>query len=432
MKRTHIIFATFVFVLAGCSSKQLTFNDIESGEVALEKNEIAAIENLISTYQIPKNELLITVDKAAYPYSLHIENDHVTKLYFNGRIFRDMKFVSHFKKLTSITISNAEINQIEGIDELNSLTQLELIHNEIATLNLGTVNNSIEHLNLHNNKLKNIKGIKNFKKLAYLTVSKNQISEIEEINNNSALKFLSLDHNLMDSLKISNCPKLHDINCTNNQLTYFQFNNLTAMSKADLQNNKISNFNLHNTTLYELNLNGNNFKNIPNNFNPESVVHLVYEKPEEQDVPKRKSTGDKFWDEMYATLDSVELTKGVVYTNERLHLWGSSSSGRHVTIATKGKRGSFESLKGSFRLTFTKGVIKGNGVCAEFTVDSGEIRVYLEVLDDRGRMKYQTAKNGQPGQICGNAFFDVEMHDYYVWIESVNGTAKGIKYNIKY
>ncbi len=435
MKLKSIKYIVIAIALIGCSEPQYTFLDIESGTIELDKGEMNAIQNLISAYNIPKEDILITVDQTSYNYTFSITNNYITKLNFDSQPFHDMRFVSDFKHLEHITISKSGISKVEGIENLGKLKHLELIDNNIESLSLATENNTIEYINLYNNKLQNLEGIKSFKKLISLSAGGNQITDASAINNNNHIKYLTLDNNLLDSLRVENCESLHDISCNNNGLEYFQLNNLSGLSNANFENNNISNFEINNTQLHELNLTGNNIEHLPENFNEETVVNLVYENVAKQPTKDKKGTGNEFWDEMYEMMDSLELANGVIYTDDQLYNSGSSLGRYSVAAGSWGEKGVLESVTGNTWLKFTNPVKASSHVAVNFTVETGKIRVYLEGDQERGALKYQTAEKNKPGFIFGNAFKDSEklgLYTYFIRIESEEGTAKGIKYDIKY
>lgn len=98
----------------------------------------------------------------------------------------DMKILTMLKNLEYITLTNSQIDKIEGLDNLSSLTRINLGSNQITKIE-GLQNlTNLETLYLNNNKIIKIEGLENLSKLKTLNLSHNQIIDITPLSANSS------------------------------------------------------------------------------------------------------------------------------------------------------------------------------------------------------------------------------------------------------
>ena len=104
----------------------------------------------------------------------------------------------------SLTLSNkkiSEITQIQGLDQLQDLSELNLDNNQISEIK-GLENLiNLEILSLENNKITEIKGIEKLSKLESLNLNSNRIKEIKDLNSLKNLKELLLWDNQITEIK---------------------------------------------------------------------------------------------------------------------------------------------------------------------------------------------------------------------------------------
>lgn len=178
---------------------------------------------------------------------------------------------SSVNKLTTLTISNALITDLTGIQDFLELVQLDCSYNQITVLDVKA-NFALQRLNCSfnfltsldvskNTDLRDLRCHKNL--LTTLDVSKNiflfqvncysnQITFLD-VSKNTALINLSCGTNQLTELDISVNTALLTLSCDNNQLT-----------KLDISKNPlIYGFYCNNNNLLELNLKFGNFRGIP-------------------------------------------------------------------------------------------------------------------------------------------------------------------------
>ncbi|MFD1603386.1 T9SS type A sorting domain-containing protein [Flavobacterium artemisiae] len=178
----------------------------------------------------------------------------------NGKIAN-----SSIKKVTSLDLSNSNINNLAGIEAFTALTYLDCNYNNLQSIDVSK-NTLLTKLALHDNKLTSL-DISANKELFNLMFSQNQISTID-LSQNKKLHYLTADRNNLTSIDFSANSELESIYCGSNNLTTLNVSNLpnlldinctfTSISKLDVSSNpKLVNLYFNNCLLTELDLSNN-------------------------------------------------------------------------------------------------------------------------------------------------------------------------------
>ena len=204
--------------------------------------------------------------------------------------------LNNFESIAALNISDTNINDVNGIENLTNLTQLEISNNNIEAVDLYynlrlrriyitasnlsslrlpmvvgqevTINRHLEELEIYNTKIESI-DLYNHLSLDYL-----------RIGNNSELKTLNLSRNgELNSLFVYNTPITNLVlpNVNNNKLREIIINNL-PLTSLDLTNNKKLDFiSIQNTNITLLDL-----RQIE--YNPDDSVHVTLQKNKLQQI----------------------------------------------------------------------------------------------------------------------------------------------------
>lgn len=165
----------------------------------------------------------------------------------------DISYLENFTNLTELNLEGNDIEDITVIELFTSLTSLNIGHNEISNLSpiRGLTNLtklSIDSLNPGWNHITNYNDLSLLTELTYLNASGNSfVYDISALKNLTKLSYLNItDNDLSDSVAISHLDalsKLTDITFLyanyNNIVNISALNNLTKLKKLDLSNNNI-------------------------------------------------------------------------------------------------------------------------------------------------------------------------------------------------
>ncbi|WP_053104177.1 leucine-rich repeat domain-containing protein [Bacillus sp. FJAT-27231] len=167
-------------------------------------------------------------------------------------------------KLIWLDGSDEEITDLTGLEFATSLTDLELVRNQISNINALknlknlseldlAVNNitdisalegltNLTELDLLNNQISDIRALKNLTNLTTLDLSVNQISDISALGNMIDLTNLDITNNEISNINVlGRLPNLDILYLSANQISDItELRNLTNLTELDLFNNQVS------------------------------------------------------------------------------------------------------------------------------------------------------------------------------------------------
>jgi len=191
----------------------------------------------------------------------------------NGIPNDDYVTTANISGVTSLLLINIGLNDVTGLEDFNSLTNLNIQLNPITTLtitntnltDLYCLNNSlstldvtsataIEFIDCSQNQLTNLDFISNIN-LDWLRCDDNNLTSLD-VSQNTALTNLYCFGNLLTSLDVSGATALTNLFCYNNQLTSLDVSQNTLLTTLHCQVNQLTCLNVNNgnnTTLTSFN-----------------------------------------------------------------------------------------------------------------------------------------------------------------------------------
>ncbi|MGC6430200.1 MAG: T9SS type A sorting domain-containing protein [Jejuia sp.] len=169
---------------------------------------------------------------------------------------------ANISTVTSLNVSNSNIEDLTGIQDFTDLSTLICSDNNLRNLDVSTNtnlttllcginqltvldvsnNNALEVLNCSSNQINTI-DVSNNLVLERLSCGENRITVLD-ISLNTELFFLSVSENLLANLDVSANTKLEQLFCASNQLNTLNLANNTLLSTLNASQNKITNFDL--------------------------------------------------------------------------------------------------------------------------------------------------------------------------------------------
>lgn len=153
-------------------------------------------------------------------------------------------YKSDVENITSLEASNDGITNISGIENLNSLQQLNLSQNQITNTNALEELSNLRILNLSGNEISDISSLKNLSGLYYLDLDSNQISNISVLKNFVYLQTLLLSKNQISNIdSLQELTKLQQLSLKQNRIS--DISSLTALTNLNflyLGGNQISDY----------------------------------------------------------------------------------------------------------------------------------------------------------------------------------------------
>lgn len=165
-------------------------------------------------------------------------------LHISGNNIKDILFVKNLKFLKDLNLERNEISDITSIENLTQLRGLKLWRNQISDISALKDLKSLTHLSLWNNKIENINPLENLTNLETLDLETNSIFDLTAIQKLTNIHTLYLNSNKIYDLKIlSNLEKLNNLFLRNNHFEDISvLQSLKKLYTLDIGSNKISNY----------------------------------------------------------------------------------------------------------------------------------------------------------------------------------------------
>ena len=229
------------------------------------------------------------IDSNNITYEIQYDND-VVKIDLSNKDIIEITGLDNLVNLQELKLTWNKITKIKNIDKLVNLQELNLVGNMITEIKnidklvnlqvlclaynkiteIKNINNlvNLQALNLLGNNITEIKNIDNLVNLQELTLSRNMITEIKNIDNFVNLQTLYLPQNNITELKnLDNLVNLQILDLTGNKITEIKnIDNLVNLQILKLSGNKITEIkNIDNlVNLHILKLSGNKITEIKN------------------------------------------------------------------------------------------------------------------------------------------------------------------------
>lgn len=162
---------------------------------------------------------------------------------------------SDVKNITTLSIQNKWITNLNGIEYFTSLTKLSVNYSLVTNLDLSS-NIELAELNVDNNYIKSLNLSYN-SRLTSLSTSNNELVSLD-VSKNKRLISLNTSVNYLTNLDVSKNTKLTNLNCSSNKISSLDVSNNKNLNNLNSSYNKISNLNItRNTVLTNLNVSSN-------------------------------------------------------------------------------------------------------------------------------------------------------------------------------
>ena len=160
------------------------------------------------------------------------------------------KFLSEgeISSLTSIDVSYFDIQSLDGIEYLTSLTALDCSGNQFTSFDVSK-NTALNKLYCYDNQFTSLDVSKNTA-LTFLDCSDNKLASLD-VSKNTAINSLLCSNNQLTSLDVSKNIAITSLGCSNNQLTSLDLskNTVLSLSRSEFENNE---YTLKSSSLNEL------------------------------------------------------------------------------------------------------------------------------------------------------------------------------------
>ena len=252
LKRLSLIYGLQYKVKAPDSVTYLYLDgQILSGEYPEQLEEIYGVNNCLNDY-VMKNladncpNLKAIKDGNSYDISnlTMLENSKFVNTLETIYLVRNNTTVSGTPKINSIsslknyinlkelTIENANISSLEGIENLKKLTKLSLKKNKITSVESLSEDTNLQEINLSDNKIYSLYGIENLKQLKYLNIENNCLQDIVQYTDKNNVMQTIRNLSIIKNLNENNGGSLNTI-LLNGNINLADFSEIQKLSWKD-------------------------------------------------------------------------------------------------------------------------------------------------------------------------------------------------------
>lgn len=147
------------------------------------------------------------------------------------------------KKVTTLDVSNKDIEDLTGIEDFSNLSNLKCYANKIDSLDFSQ-NTSLTYLDCQENQLTNLDVSKNTA-LTMLNCTRNYLTDLD-VSNNTFLTNLTCHTNSLSSLDLSKNTFLYGLGCGSNILTELDISTNTKLRGLECQFNQLTSLDISN------------------------------------------------------------------------------------------------------------------------------------------------------------------------------------------
>jgi Leucine-rich repeat (LRR) protein len=192
--------------------------------------------------------------------------DGLTSLSVGDAGISDLTGLEHCTNLSDLAIYNNEISDISALGGLTNLSDLDLCYNQIGNITPLSGLTNLQELRLFNNQINELAPLSGLTNLQLLHLMYNQISNISDLSTLTNLWFLDLGCNQISNVSaLSGLINLENLDLTRNQISDITtLSGLTHLDSLSLENNQVSDISALSdlTNLEYLFLSENNISNI--------------------------------------------------------------------------------------------------------------------------------------------------------------------------
>lgn len=209
-------FLTTIYVKQGCT--KTLFEEI------LKITTLKTIEISNSRINIlPKNTTQLTSLTLKNCLIYDIENilDYKTleTLNLSQNLITDITQISNLKKLSNLNLANNKIDDISAITDIISIKKLDLSNNKIVKITKLSNLTFLETVNISNNEIASVLEFSNLRYLTILNCAYNNLKTLEPLTKSTSLQEIYANDNYIEDVSyLENFENLSYINISNNMI----------------------------------------------------------------------------------------------------------------------------------------------------------------------------------------------------------------------
>ena len=203
--------------------------------------EIRELEKIygITLKELSKDKDILSLENSCYQLG---SNNEIIGLNLSDNEITEIKGLEQLTQLQKLYLSCNKITEIKGLEQLTQLQKLNLYHNNITEIKGLEQLTQLQELDLSHNQITEIKGLEQLTQLQELDLSCNKITEIKGLEQLTQLQKLDLFINQITEIKgLEQLTQLQKLDLANNRITEIKgLEQLTQLQELDLADNQIT------------------------------------------------------------------------------------------------------------------------------------------------------------------------------------------------
>ena len=219
--------------------------DYSNKEVSkLNEIKIVGSENLFKMINVSFNNLkdidFNFIEK--FPNSCYYDfsNNEISQL-------QELNYVSNYENIKYLDLSYNQIDNLNGLEQLQELERLTLSNNKLKQVALSKSMPKLEFLDVRHNQIENINFSYLFPKLHTLKIDNNEVKQINELSSFSELEVFSASSNRIIEIPFLNHTYIRTLNLAHNNITNLENLNCFTerLSILDISGNPINDYGMN-------------------------------------------------------------------------------------------------------------------------------------------------------------------------------------------
>ncbi len=476
-----LIWLMMIFVIYRWYTRHTTAEDLITGTIEVHQTDAEGLSNLLNAASVSPGRVravndLLSEDSICWSSGLWgwldrmlmvpklfgpsgencvgIKDGRVISLSLVNHKLTDLSAPAALDALKTLQLRDGQITSLAGVPDNCPWLSLNLERNKLTDTNLLSRCINLRRLNISFNKVSMLSGLEGLAKLEELNASNNQIGRIEGVAGHASLSSVDLSNNWLTSVATFNrLPNLRTLGIAHNEIRSLAgMGDLPQLLMLRAGANPIAEVETEIIEQFPL-LQNASFVNTEIARMPEGYVSAS-DRPTGTEIVRMDSAGtseenpsrlnistinraridvahtalaEVLKATFVAAFDSDKITPVNALPIGRGYANGTSRRGWSKRGLSSGVdfEGEIETLKGTHAITFE--VDRSVGVTFRASLEEGMMRVYLK--DAQGGFFYKETIPGHPVEISGMLI--TGSSTYLVFLESVDGVARGIKWSCK-
>lgn len=291
-KKVHFTdeaFGKFVGKQVGVYNRDVTIKDLEMLQNIIVDDLYEQDEVFLGGLEhAPYLTTLSIVNRDVHEIEVLQELQHLIGLYLARAGINNVDTIKHLTNLESLDLIDNNITDISSLKELTKLHSIDISYNQIDDINVLSNYSNLNYFTADANEISSIDALRDLNHLEYVSLYMNNISDVTPLQNMPELSYLDLGHNEIEDMEpLATLSGLDTLKLDGNKITTIpDLSGLTNLRELELYGNLISDISgvASATNLELLDLYDNEISDIPDLSALQNLKGLFLEENKIKDI----------------------------------------------------------------------------------------------------------------------------------------------------